>query len=629
MPENKPRYADYRSPIVPRNYVSTLEAKVAALTKEIEELRRTAPSNDGASLQSSPENGEAQPTSPNDYQNWMTSNLGKVVCEPSNQPHFFGVSSGITLARLVMSAIRVDNLPSPLPAESNRSSSQTVQYPYSTATQASLPPRQAAEHLMDVYFQNRTPSFPIIDRAQALKAFDGAYIAANSQRQPKREASMNVFTTFMILAIALCSVRHPSGGRPPESENCFLAAIGEVEKILVYSGSATESLRAILLLSQYIALRPSKGSLWLLSGTALRLAVDLGMHWETEESKLRMDPIELNDRRRLWYSAYLFDRLLCITLGRPFGMADQGINVGLPSPAPTGSDNAAVTTGHDDHALEAHNSLIRLAQLQSEIKHVLYSQFLGSPLAYPRTDYALWIVDVRGRLQLWYNAIPPLREAHPSSIFSSQAYWDAIYHDTLLLLYRPNPVQPQPSFEALQASFDSSRQLIACIKTLHRERRIDIMWKWVHHLFIAGLTTIYCLWHSQELRENSDVKESVATLQSCGATLSALAERWDGAAGCRDAFEALSAATVSWLITTNVEEVQRSCLQFEKQVESLQHQLPPAFVQDGFEGDPLAILSSGSFGFGETLSSAAEWPTGQDGNFDSLDYGGVWASGDC
>ncbi|KAF6844886.1 flavin-binding monooxygenase, partial [Colletotrichum musicola] len=562
---------------VPRNYVSPLEAKVAELTKKLEQLRKPqthpvgdAPPSRGSSQASPVESA----TSSSDYQNWMTSNLGRVVCEPANQPHFFGVSSGITLARLVMSAIRIDDLPPSLPTRTSQ---------------------QAAEHLFDVYFQNRTPNFPIVDRSRAKKALNGAYDALENPCSSSRGSPMAAFVTYMILAIALCSVRHPSGGRPPESENCFLAAVSVVEKVLVRSGSDTESLRAILLLSHYIALLPPKGSLWLLSGTALRVAVDLGMHWETKESKLRMDPETLDDRRRLWYSAYLFDRLLCITLGRPFRMADQGINVGLPAPPETEADS---------HAARSQNSLIRLAQLHKLL-----------PL-----DRGYWI-----RLQAWRDSIPRPREAHPSSIFGSQAYWDAIYSEALLLLYRPNSVQPQPSLEGLQVSLESSRRLIDSIKTLHRERRIDIMWKWVHHLFMAGLTTVYCLWHSRELRESTDIKTSVATLQSWGVTLSALAERWDGAAGCRDAFEALSDVTVSWLIATNVEEARPSCLRFERQVESFQQQLPPALTHDGLESDSLAILSSGGFRFGdETLCSAAEWPTGEGDGADNSGYDIVW-----
>lgn len=487
------------------------------------------------------------------------------------------------------------------------------------AGRASLPPRHAAEHLVEVYFQYQTLHLPIVDRWQVDHAVAGAYLAVENQQPLDREVSKNMFLAYMVFGIALCDVHHPSGGRPPQSGDCFHSAIGEIDWVFTYSRSDAETLRAVSLLSQYVALCPSKGSLWQLTGIALRLAIDLGLHWETEESRLHLDPDLLNERRRLWYSTYLFDRLLCITLGRPFGIAD-GTNVELPSPYATSSRHTV--SEFDIHNRRAHNSLIIMAQLESEIKNVLYSHFRGSSLAYPRVDYDAWIGNIQRRLREWYTLIPRPSEAHPSSVFDSQAYWDAIYNNVLLLLYRPNPIVPQPPPEMLRLSFETSRQLISSIKTLHRERKIDIMWKWVHHLFMAGLTLVYGLWHSKEVRELIEAKHSIATLQSCSSILSALSERWAGATGCRDAFETLSSATVGWLITTNAEDMRQSRVQFEKQLQALQQQLPPLLPsgETGAGADPLAILSIGSFGFGESLSSAAQWPDFQQDDFNDMNF---------
>lgn len=605
--------------MVPRNYVSNLEAQVASLTQELQELRAqsTVPRGSSASGGSVQNGGET--TASPEYQHWMSSSLGRVVLEPSNQPHFFGLSSGITLARLVMAALRIEDLPSPLLAEQQPSHSITGSY--SAVSQASLPPRHAAEHLIEVYFQYRTPHLPIIERARAEQAVESAYATAENQQAPDRDSSKHLFTTYMIFAIALCNIPHPSGGRPPESEECFHSAIGEINKVFVSSRRGIDSLMALLLLSQYVALCPSKGSLWLLTGTALRLAIDLGMHWETEDSKLRMDPEALNERRRLWWSAYFFDRILCITLGRPFGMADQGITVEFPRlAATTAAETAEPTAGYALHAVRSHNSLFSLAQLESEIKHVLYSHWQGSSLAYPRADYVSWIGDIKFRLKDWYDTLPAPREAHPSSIFASQSYWDAIYNNALLLLYRPSPIVPEPTLEALRISFEASCKVITCVKTLHRERKIDIMWKWVHHLFMAGLTVLYCLWHSTELRELTEANISISMLQSCASSLSALSERWDGASGCRDAFETLSSATIDWLITANAEETRQSRLEFEKHLQDLHQQLPPSFSGEATISDPFALLSTGTFtfGFGESLNMAAEWPALQAFDFNDL-----------
>jgi hypothetical protein len=102
-------------------------------------------------------------TPPSASQDWMNSSLGRIVCEPSVQSPFFGVSSGIALARLVMSAIHVESLPD-----------DSSQRPYtrpgmpvsqSPVKQATLPPRYAANHLVEVYFQFQTPHSPIIERS--------------------------------------------------------------------------------------------------------------------------------------------------------------------------------------------------------------------------------------------------------------------------------------------------------------------------------------------------------------------------------------------------------------------------------------------------------------------------------
>ena len=510
-----------------------------------------------------------------------------------------------------MTALRIEDLPHPiaeLPSAGQASSSSSY---------ASLPPRRTADHLVGVYFQYRTAHLPIIERARVEQAVESVYLVAEEGHSPDTDAPKNLFITYMIFAIALCSIQHPSGGRAPESEECFNSAMAEIHRVCMASSREIDSLRILLLSAQYISLCPSRGSLWLLTGTALRLAVDKGLHWESEESKVQLDAYSLNERRRLWWSAYYFDRMLCVNLGRPFAIADQSTNVALPDVPSEGAQDAVGRCAQ--HTGKSHNALFRLAQLESEIKHVLYSHFGGSLLAYPRADYAQWIVDIEKRLKNWHEAIPPSHNAHVSSIFASQAYWDAIYNNALLLLYRPSPIVPEPTLEAINTSFDASCKLISCIKTLHRERKIDIMWKWVHHIFMAGLTTLYCLWHSNKLRDRVEVSVSIATLQSCGSTLSALSERWEGASGCRDAFETLSSATIDWLITANAEERQ-SRLGIEKHLQDLQQQLPPTFFGETTLADPFTMMSTGTFvfGFGESLNSAAEWPAMQ--QFDMNDF---------
>lgn len=625
--------------------MSHLEAQVKELTREITQLRgQTQAEPTNGEDPASPSAGTLSPTegaatsggNSSQVQDLVTS-VRDAVVEPSKQPRFLGPSSGITLARMVMASIKTTSIPPPpsnfdTPSRNQYSSVSTSAS--TPAAEASLPPRHAAEHLIEVYFQYRTPHLPIIQKAQVRKAVENAYVCINGHQSLDQAAEKDLFVTYMVFAIALCNIPNPTGGtgRPLQSEGCFRSAISWVEKVITYSKSDLETLRAVLLLAQFVSMCPWRGSLWHLAGIALRLCVDMGLHWETEEQALNQDQDLLYDRRRLWYSAYQFDRVLGITLGRPFGIPDEALRVPLPNPwtvahRTLGSDE---TNDFETHHQRAHNHLFTMAQLESEIKHVQHSQTWALKLAYPRPNYKAWVQDIQPRLQEWFSTIPNRELAHPLSIFANQAYWDAIYNNAILLLHRPNSTTQQPSAEALSVSFDASNKLIASIKTLQRDGRLDVLWKSVYDLFMAGLTVIYSVWQSASIRSSHPVGKIIATLQSCASILSAMSENFSGAVGCRDAFDSLSTATIDWLVTSDVEETTRSRALFEKQVGDMLEnlQLPRGSVGTAMENgvnenganDISLMLSNDNFAFGEMLSLAAQWPDVENMEFNTLGF---------
>jgi hypothetical protein len=628
--------------------LSDLEAQVQKLTRENQELRTR---NQSASVSgeysispdpSSPAVRELSST-PTERPRTSDGNAGhlqdlvksvrNVVVEPSKQPRFLGPSSGITLARMVMASIRADALPSaPLFSKQTShdySSSAPAPAPTSTSisvqsAESSLPPRHAADHLVEVYFQYRTPHLPIVERSQVGPAIESAYLSLSGHQTPGRVAERDIFTTYMVFAIALCNVPNPSGGtgRVIQSEGCFKSAIGWVEKVITYSKSDLETLRAVLLLAQFVSMCPWQGSLWHLTGIALRLCIDLGLHWESEKQPLNTSPELLYERRRLWYSAYHFDRVLGITLGRPFGISDESIRIPLPNPwaasrRPLGQEN----NSFDIHHQRAHNHLFSMVMLESEIKHVQHSQTWTLKIANPKPNFALWVEDIQPRLQEWYSTIPNTAKTHPSSIFANQAYWDSLYHNAILLLYRPNSSIQHLPVEALSISHEAACNLIASIKLLQREGRLDVLWRSVHHLFMAGLTVIYGLWQSKEIRDRNPVGNTISTLQSCASTLSAMSENFSGATGCRDVFDTLSSVTTDWLVTNDDERILQNRVEFDKQVEEFLQQLQPPnsdFVtaNDNSANNMSAMLSTDVFS--EMLSSAAQWPDMQGMDFSDM-----------
>ena len=544
----------------------------------------------------------------------LVTSVQNVVVQPGHQPRYLGQSSGISFAKMVMAAIHVDRTPSLLPPQQQSLQEVPLSSITGAVTGASLPPRHVADHLVDVYFQYRTPHLPILSRSQINAAIDTAYESVEQDQMSDLIPERDIFVVYMVFAIALVDIPH-LGGRSSQSDGCFRSALVWVESILTHSRSDLETLRYVLLLAQFVALSPSQGSLWHLTGFALRLCVDIGLHWETESQCLNTSAELLDDRRRLWHSTYHFDRLMSITLGRPLGILDESTRVPLPNPWLQSPQGIGQRPGEFlVHTQRAHNHLFTLARLESEMKHVQHSQVWEFKLAYPRPSWNLWLQDMQPRLQEWYATIPEPSKAHPQSIFAFQSYWDVIYYNAVLLLYRPHSTTVFQSPEQLLISFEASRKVIAGLKVLQREGRVEMLWKSVHHLFMAGLVIIYGLWRSKEIRDQTPVSKSISTLQSCASTLSAMSETFKGAAGCRNAFESLSSATIDWLVTKDIEEVPNNRVEFENQVRSLMNQLKTS--RD--ETEPNAaypetdgasnMLSAESFDLSELLNAAAQWP---------------------
>lgn len=152
----------------------------------------------------------------------LVKSIKNVVVEPLRQPRFLGQSSGITLARLVVAAIRIDTLPGPL------FSKQPSYDPSSTALAAgaSLPPRHATERLVKVYFQYRTAHLPILTRSEVQDIITSVYTPKSGERSTDRVVEVDMFVAYIVFAIALFDIPNPSGGRPSQSEGCFRSAIG-------------------------------------------------------------------------------------------------------------------------------------------------------------------------------------------------------------------------------------------------------------------------------------------------------------------------------------------------------------------------------------------------------------------
>lgn len=250
-------------------------------------------------------------------------------------------------------------------------------------------------------------------------------------------------------------------------------------------------------------------------------------------------------RRRLWWCTYSFDRLVSTCVGRPFGISDQVITTEFPSLlddsfiTPGGFLNMAGEESQPSYKHVAHH-YFRLRLIQSEILQVLqYNQAQvarsgGPGKLYPEMhddlpcaflvqfdSYRSWRMDIDRRLYEWKTSAPTRQETGVafSTEFLELNYWQAI-----IMLYRQslsvpamfedeyntsNEVDSPKAFTAelredeeriyLKVA-EAGQKILRIYRQLHLSGLVSYTYLSTHHLFMAGISYLYAIWHSPAVR---------------------------------------------------------------------------------------------------------------------------------
>lgn len=293
--------------------------------------------------------------------------------------------------------------------------------------------------------------------------------------------------------------RLPGQQRQPEEYHAsamvhlesFMGSVPAEDRPETFAGGL-EQLQAVLLLAGFALLRPVAPGLWYITGVAVRLGVDLGLHYEDgagiEEEGNGTGSATIPDvvagspnilptatpagigpkergrrewvrdlRRRLFWCVYSFDRLVSTCVGRPFGITDQVITTEWPSLlddkdiTPDGFLIPSQGFSGPSYKRVSHHYL-RLRLLQSEILQVLqYRQAqrvherhgkrsnqymhtrLSSSFLQPFDSFNAWRKDIDRRLWDWKESAPLQKDtnANFSVRFLELNYWQAV-----IMLYR-------------------------------------------------------------------------------------------------------------------------------------------------------------------------------------------------
>ncbi|KAG5999671.1 hypothetical protein E4U43_001929 [Claviceps pusilla] len=494
-----------------------------------------------------------------------------------------------------------------------------------------FPEKAEGMRLATLYFEHANPQIPILHRVDFMQTFDKAYGSGAAQGLTAQELYMMnmVFAigSGVILGepIKTSASVHPGLSLNRSKSTCqpeeyHASAAVHLEECLSTNDGYLEVLQAVLLLANFALLRPVPPGLWYITGVAVRLAVDLGLHHEdvldvevevvppetsagsrgtSQASQMREDSAQdrgrrlwIRDlRRRLWWCTYTFDRLVSTCVGRPFGVSDEIITTELPSLLDDefitrrGFEEPPDGVHHPSYKRVAHH-YFRLRLLQSEILQVLqynqaqlaratnrspdkiYSELrphLPCPFLVQFDSFRSWRMDVDGRLFRWKTSAPTREE---TGVAFATEFFELNYWQAIILLYRQslsvpavfegeyNPSDEVNSPSAFTAELgededyvclkvaEAGQKILRIYRQLHLGGLVSYTYLSTHHLFMAGISYLYAIWHSALVRSRLTMDEVDFTVLAAKSVFSDMMEKCPPAETCRDAFDRTARATM-------------------------------------------------------------------------------------
>ncbi|KAE8308235.1 fungal-specific transcription factor domain-containing protein [Aspergillus transmontanensis] len=343
--------------------------------------------------------------------------------------HFHGSASGFAFLQLVKA--RLASLPS--------MSLNFPDYPLvnSTNSPATLPPKSIADTLIHNYFDFGLTTSRFVHKNSLLASHENLY-SNNPDSLPSQDDRALV---YMVMAI---------GSHYAQANTVFSGFSASVQYFTMAQkelerGSSKitlSSLQARLLITHYLLNHSRMHDAWSFFGIVVRHAQALRLHRETTASLTNF--IEHEYRKKLFWSIYIYDRILSSIFGRPAALHDDDID--QEECRFTGDDDVTISEEHlkGKGAFCSGAALIYYARL-AKILGMVLREFYG-PLRKRHDLQSLrgMAVKMQQLLQDWLLSLPAFLDfiSLPPSAMSTLTQRQLctlklIYSHTRLLLYRP------------------------------------------------------------------------------------------------------------------------------------------------------------------------------------------------
>ncbi|KAJ8609045.1 hypothetical protein MRB53_039314 [Persea americana] len=333
-------YSSQAAELSPAGSGDDVQERLAMLERKVEELSQryyaVNPSHGSPSL-------HKFATSLTSYDHTVTGSVRSqsTNLRSPNSNAFYGQSSSIG----TLSNIR-DRLCSMAPASSRTKAeaiiapteAQVPELPNYTALQepVAIPDRQDTLEILDTMCEDLMSMYPLLHPPSFYHTYAPLW---NAQGEFQRDVAFSdQFSPSEIGLLYAClastAVLNNNKSQNPSAPSVTAHKYYLSTKMLILDNldkaADLPSIQAMAMLALYFLHVENEDASYKVTGMAIRMAFEMGIHLRSREAGHSGKEIEL--RRRAWYCLYLLDRRTSIALGRPCGVQNTDMDLDFPTP---------------------------------------------------------------------------------------------------------------------------------------------------------------------------------------------------------------------------------------------------------------------------------------------------------
>jgi hypothetical protein len=291
------------------------------------------------------------------------------------------------------------------------------------------PPRLLSDQLINVYFQEWAPLFPILHRPTFLTLYE-KYVADFDSVTDKAEiAQLN-----LVFGIAELSRGTRISDDLESFETQWKAALDAILK-----DSSMSTLQALILAQIYCVLQGDLTRLLTYKGLSTTLSARLGLH--QSQKRFTLGTLTSETRKKVFWTLYTVDSFTAVTLGLPKHLKDADVCCEYP----TDADDEYVTERGFQPTLPGESTklssalaLFRAARILSKVLEEIFPAKASYELSLKKLS------ELSDEIDTWSSSLPPhlrlqFAQDKPSTgtVNSRSPLLSLTYHYIRALIQRP------------------------------------------------------------------------------------------------------------------------------------------------------------------------------------------------